>query len=292
MSEMKKRAQKKMKHKPNARHTLSEVLHSLQDIVNNELANITDDDSNKLLTNTTPTLSKEDVMNSLRELIGDVAAVDNTLEQISPDKTPENKIVETEPAMDEDQDSEATVEEGIIIDDSIDQVVATPDDVEFDIEPESDEALAINDAEIDPAPADEFKLEIEDPYAEKQNAIKNSRVDDNKNKERISTDMAKAASIGVQAEINWDDIPVLHEVVAPPPETGRTTTREAREIAIKVAAALNIESRKKGGGSMDIKTIMRLQSLLSQELQDRQDDGAAGDNVDDDTRGEPGGDGT
>lgn len=292
MSEMKKRAQKKMKHKPNARHTLSEVLHSLQDIVNNELANITDDDSNKLLTNTTPTLSKEDVMNSLRELIGDVAAVDNTLEQISPDKTPENKIVETEPAMDEDQDSEATVEEGIIIDDSIDQVVVTPDDVEFDIEPNSNEALAINDAEIDPAPANEFKLEIEDPYAEKQNAIKNSRVDDNKNKERISTDMAKAASIGVQAEINWDDIPVLHEVVAPPPETGRTTTREAREIAIKVAAALNIESRKKGGGSMDIKTIMRLQSLLSQELQDRQDDGAAGDNVDDDTRGEPGGDGT
>lgn len=289
---MKKRAQKKMKHKPNARHTLSEVLHSLQDIVNNELANITDENSDKLPTNTTPTLSKEDVMNSLRGLIGDVAAVDNTLEQISPDKTPENKIVETEPAMDEDQDSEATVEEGIIIDDSIDQVVATPDDVEFDIEPESDEALAINDAEIDPAPADEFKLEIEDPYAEKQNAIKNSRVDDNKNKERISTDMAKAASIGVQAEINWDDIPVLHEVVAPPPETGRTTTREAREIAIKVAAALNIESRKKGGGSMDIKTIMRLQSLLSQELQDRQDDGAAGDNVDDDTRGEPGGDGT
>lgn len=290
---MKKRAQKKMKHKPNARHTLSEVLHSLQDIVNNELANITDENSDKLPTNTTPTLSKEDVMNSLRELIGDVAAVDNTLEQISPDKTPENKIVETEPAMDEDQDSEATAEEGIIIDDSIDQVVVTPDDVEFDIEPNSNEALAINDAEIDPAPANEFKLEIEDPYAEKQNAIKNSRVGDNKNKERISTDMAKAASIGVQAEINWDDIPVLHEVVAPPPETGRTTTREAREIAIKVAAALNIESRKKGGGSMDIKTIMRLQSLLSQELQDRQDDdAAAGDNVDDDTRGEPGGDGT
>ena len=290
---MKKRAQKKVKHKPNARHTLSEVLHSLQDIVNNELANITDDNDNKLSTNTTSALSKEDVMNSLRTLIGDVAAVDNTLEQISPDKTPESKTAETEPAVNEEPDSEATVEEKIVIDDSIDETVAALDDVEFDNESRPDDALSnINTDDISPS-ADDFRLEIEDPYAEKQNAIKNSREGDNKNKERISTDIAKAASVGVQAEINWDDIPVLHEVVAPPPEPGRTTTREAREIAIKVAAALNIESRKKGGGSMDIKTIMRLQSLLSQELQDRQDDdAAAGDNVDDDARGEPGGDGT
>ncbi|MEE8482023.1 MAG: hypothetical protein V3S12_01600, partial [Acidiferrobacterales bacterium] len=104
---MKKRAQKKVKHKPNARHTLSEVLHSLQDIVNNELANITDDNDNKLSTNTTSALSKEDVMNSLRTLIGDVAAVDNTLEQISPDKTPESKTAETELAVNEKPDSEA-----------------------------------------------------------------------------------------------------------------------------------------------------------------------------------------
>ncbi len=290
---MKKRAQKKVKHKPNARHTLSEVLHSLQDIVNNELANITDDNDNKLSTNTTSALSKEDVMNSLRTLIGDVAAVDNTLEQISPDKTPESKTAETELAVNEKPDSEATVEEKIVIDDSTDEAVAALDDVEFDNESRPDDALSnINTDDISPS-ADDFRLEIEDPYAEKQNAVKKSRASDNENREHVKTGFAGATGSGEQAEINWDDIPVLHEVVAPPPETGRTTTREAREIAIKVAAALNIESRKKGGGSMDIKTIMRLQSLLSQELQDRQDDdAAAGDNVDDDARGEPGGDGT
>ena len=82
---------------------------------------------------------------------------------------------------------------------------------------------------------------------------------------------------------------MLKEVVAPPPAPDNSTSKEAQEIAVKVAAMLNIEARKKGeDSSMDIKTIMRLQSLLSQELQDRQDDDSPEKN---DKSGETSGDG-
>ena len=59
---------------------------------------------------------------------------------------------------------------------------------------------------------------------------------------------------------------MLNEVVAPPPTPDDATSKQARDIAIKVAAALNIELKKEGTGTMDIKTIMRLQSLLGREL--------------------------
>lgn len=275
---MKKRAQKKVKHKPNARHTLSEVLHSLQDIVNNELSNITEKDGVGLKPNTTPPLSKEDVMNSLRELIGDVAEVSHTLEPVSSPDNSEDASLEAEstagglenPMPDEESFDEALSLEQISSDNSMDEAVAELDGLAVNTDNEPDEAPAENDADNTPAPAEEFKLEIEDPNAHENRAVKNSRADDLENIEPINTDITKATSIGVQSEINWDDIPVLNEVVAPPPEPDHTTSQEAREIAIKVSAALNIESRKKGGGSIDIKTIMRLQKLLSQELQDRQ----------------------
>ncbi len=72
-----------------------------------------------------------------------------------------------------------------------------------------------------------------------------------------------------QVEINWDDIPVLNEIAAPPPAPDTELTQEARNIAIKVAPALNIEMRKQGSGQMDVKAILKLQSLIRNELEDR-----------------------
>jgi hypothetical protein len=103
-------------------------------------------------------------------------------------------------------------------------------------------------------------------------------------------DMANKSSNSAEhldpdTSLGWaDDIPVLTEVVDPrsldtePLEmkqlqdvVDRSLQRndlapEAREIAVKVAAKLNIEMRE-SGKQLDIKTIMRLQALLKEALE-------------------------
>lgn len=79
---------------------------------------------------------------------------------------------------------------------------------------------------------------------------------------------------------NLDDIPVLHEVVAPPAgsalagEPVSPTTvpplpapDRARDIVVRAVAKLNVEMRKSGGAGLDTKTILRLQQLIRRELE-------------------------
>ena len=77
--------------------------------------------------------------------------------------------------------------------------------------------------------------------------------------------------------IDLDDIPVLHEVVAPP--AGSALAGEpvsppplpapdrARDIVVRAVAKLNVEMRKHGGTGLDTKTILRLQQLIRRELE-------------------------
>lgn len=82
------------------------------------------------------------------------------------------------------------------------------------------------------------------------------------------------------ASFNLDDIPVLHEVVAPPAgsalagEPVSPTTEpplpapdRARDIVVRAVAKLNVEMRKHGGAGLDTKTILRLQQLIRRELE-------------------------
>lgn len=79
---------------------------------------------------------------------------------------------------------------------------------------------------------------------------------------------------------NLDDIPVLHEVVAPlagsalAGEPVSPTTEpplpapdRARDIVVRAVAKLNVEMRKSGGAGLDTKTILRLQQLIRRELE-------------------------
>ena len=77
---------------------------------------------------------------------------------------------------------------------------------------------------------------------------------------------------------NLDDIPVLHEVVAPPagsmltpppvpPQAPLPAPDRARDIVVRAVAKLNVELRKSGGAGLDTKTILRLQKLMRQELE-------------------------
>jgi len=245
---MKKSAQQKVKHKPNARHTLNEVLHSLQDLMHNELAEIADNGTRNSSAETTVPRSKEEVLRSLQALIGKSKSRPGDYTATGTDVTP----------MDELHLDNETIPTGL----------------EIDTATAASAADEIQDESSTPPPADEFRLEMEALH-ESGSSVKNGRAAKN------TSEQARDKSVesikhgrGKQVEINWDDIPVLKDVVAPAPITGSSTTREAREIAIKVAAMLNIETRKKGGeATLDARTIMRLQSLLSQELQQRQDDG-------------------
>lgn len=258
-AKLRKSAQQKVKHKPNARHTLNEVLHSLQDLMHNELAEITDDQTKNSSAETTVPRTKEEVLKSLQALIGKSknksASNDNTeidlpidtrLDQVPDESTPDDWLSE-------------------------DEVAQTG--LEIETETATTGTDGVQDDFPTPPPADEFRLEMEE-LQEFESRVENKPVEKKVSEHsRKKTINPVKHGKGEQVEIAWDDIPVLNEVVAPPPEPGSATTQEAREIAIKVAAMLNIEARKKGGEStLDVRTIMRLQSLLSQELLERQDD--------------------
>lgn len=85
---------------------------------------------------------------------------------------------------------------------------------------------------------------------------------------------------GTPESFNLDDIPVLHEVVAPPAGSALAgkplspTTEpplpapdRARDIVVRAVAKLNVEMRKSGGAGLDTKTILRLQQLIRRELE-------------------------
>ncbi len=250
---MKKRAQQKVKHKPNARHTLNEVLHSLQDLVHNEFAGIGGNDAEIASAKTNAPLSKEEVLNSLKALIGDVADTLPSDDMATVDEIPE-------PSPTDKTAGKRTK-----------KMQADASDLMEPVSAEAEGAQASDDTESAPPSADAFRLEMEEANESEPETVSQPASNNTGKRSRDYKSESEIHGTGAQVEINWDDIPVLNEVVAPPPPPDNVTTREAREIAIKVAAALNIEVRKKGGKSMDIKTIMRLQSLLSQELHDRRD---------------------
>jgi len=90
--------------------------------------------------------------------------------------------------------------------------------------------------------------------------------------------------LGGHVELELGDLPVLQDVVVPPPVATQLNLIEpplpnadrARELAVRVAARLNIERRKRGEPGIDTKTIHRLQQLLREELEKA---GAKGENT-------------
>lgn len=240
--------------------------------MHNELAEIADNEAGGSSAETTVPRSKEEVLKSLQALIRKskitTSSNDNTEVDLSLDT-----ILDQAPGEEIPGESTAKDNHAIIMDESLSDDETMPTSLDIDTEPAAAEADGVQGDLSAPPPADEFRLEMEElhesePKLENKPAAKNAPKQP---RDKIIKPIKHGK--GEQVEIVWDDIPVLNEVVAPPPVPDSATSQEAREIAIKVAAMLNIEARKKGGEStMDVRTIMRLQSLLSQELQEREDD--------------------
>jgi hypothetical protein len=96
----------------------------------------------------------------------------------------------------------------------------------------------------------------------------------------LSTPAMEPATPETTESIDLDDIPVLHEVVAPPAgsalaggpvspatEPPLPAPDRARDIVVRAVAKLNVEMRKSGGTGLDTKTILRLQQLIRRELE-------------------------
>jgi hypothetical protein len=74
-------------------------------------------------------------------------------------------------------------------------------------------------------------------------------------------------------ELAFDDIPVLQDVVSPPPPGSHSGSADApaidpqklRDLSVRVVARLNIELRKRGESPLDARLIDRLQGLLRDE---------------------------
>ena len=268
---MKKGAQQSEKHKPNTRHTLNEVLHSLQDMMHNELADIElPQEANAANPQGRPR-NKDDALNHLKALIGSQAP-----EPLATNDTFVKDEIDIELAAEETGQDAGVTESADAIDIEVDEI-ATDEVIHAgelsnpaDFSDEDDDTLEQDepDESIDApgtASAEDFALEMED--ASKPVPLADSQKAKSSSPKSHTTGSAKTPPVAAeQVEINWDDIPVLNDVVAPPPTPDDATSKQAREIAIKVAAALNIELKKQGTGTMDIKTIMRLQSLLGREL--------------------------
>lgn len=111
----------------------------------------------------------------------------------------------------------------------------------------------------------------------------------------IRQELEEIVAAAPPESVNWDDIPVLEEIAAHPDEELELTgaagadtptpltapapaPSQAREIAVKVVAKLNIELRKCGERTLDPRTIDRLQYVLREALET---EGKKGDNAQD-----------
>ncbi|MEJ2106310.1 MAG: hypothetical protein P8X48_03130 [Acidiferrobacteraceae bacterium] len=237
------------KHKPSTKHTLHEVLNSLQDVLNNELANDEDKKSAVAPETKSPNVihsrSRDEVLSSLKALIGAAAAGEPL------PRPGKRSTAASGGPSDIGEDLKPS------------QVARTPDSM--DPEPETD----LEDTVASP---EEFHLEMEEPAptqpvpeADPDAAEGSAQLQDTPPPKPARGRSRRGKP--KQIEIGWDDIPVLNDVVAPPPEALDQEVRpEIRDIAIKVAAALNIELKRASKEALDVKMVMQLQSLLQHEL--------------------------
>lgn len=239
-----KKSDPRPKHKPSTKHTLHEVLNSLQDVLNNELADEdgvrrSTEENKAEIPNVLHTRKRDEVLSSLKALIGAAAAGE-------PLPTPQPPV---------DEAPESGEEPG------------QPDDV-----PPTEAIDPYLEHASESAGTDEFHLEMEDSLPPAQDDRLETAPPAAAGRDRESEVPSPASPRHrrrkpKQMEIGWDDIPVLNEVVLPAPEEiNLEITPEIRDIAIQVAAALNIELKRAGKETLGVKVVMQLQTLLQREL--------------------------
>lgn len=250
----------KPKHKPSTKVTLGEVLASLKDLVRNEFYDPSEDSS--------VTGNQDEASKAASQTAGSISG--QPRKRGRPRKYPLTRV----------QDYSYSQEQG----DLFGELPHTDEP-----EPERLPGASARESERPKPVAKRPTIKLETGQirtnlkvvGNRQPATDTGQTPSNERKP-ARIDMAKNTNHAEQApedpvSLNWaDDIPVLTDIVedllsaTEEPATEprpKTPAPEARAIAVKVAAKLNIEMRETGGEQLDIKTIMRLQSLLKEALE-------------------------
>lgn len=235
----------KLKHKPNEKHTLDEVLKSLQDLIHNDLLHGTGKPAGTPETGTAPATSEsgasthpgssatnaevplESVVESLEELVAkDLADDDRTSNDTPKETAPEPESPASSPTKKPD-----VAQQAFGFDDDWNTPAAAP---------------AAEPATPPPVESTaDFEIETPTPEAEPSPDFDIPTLT-----EPVSTE-----------HFTDDDIPVLEDVAA----AGEMST--AHEIAERVVAQLNAERQARGEPALDAGVLEALRALLREELE-------------------------
>jgi len=201
----------KTRHKPSTKHTLDEVLRTLQDLVRNELSEVPP------ATSAPPAQLAEDSLADAGEL-PPLEAFESLLEaELSPETTP---VPESVIDIEVHEELERLEPEPFL-----NEAIGT-------MSTDEPEPPVLTDVVV-PAPSD--------------------------------TSAERTWRAPEQTSINWDDIPVLNDVVEPDGMV-QITHEQVRTVAIQSVARLNIELRKAGQVPLEAAMIDRLEAALREAL--------------------------
>ena len=253
------------KHKPQKKHTLEEVLKSLQDLIRNDLIAAQRGGSGPALPAlNAPPPAATDAFDTALDTLDHL--IDHELIE------PAQQARTAPPAADDDlpPDDENWPDDDTLINESLaaDEAFSVTDDAGKDLAPE--ERTVPTEPAAPRGAQNTFAFEA--PPAGASNGADESPAPDT-DIEPTTDDESNATDMPPRAHsarsLPEDDIPVLHEVaheILAAADGALPTPEQAREIAVHVVARLNIELRKGGAAPLDPSTIDRLQQLLREAL--------------------------
>ncbi len=247
------------KHKPQKKHTLEEVLKSLQDLIRNDLIatqGVGAQPKPPAIEPPSPSTDSFDTaLDTLDHLI-DHELIEPVSHARAAPPPPDDELPENEDWPDDD----TVINQSLAAEEAL-KANARGEDVSLPelttpATPEAPRGVQ-NAFSFDALTADAAASDAEDrpEFATDAASEPNAAVE--------TPDTPAPATPGT-----LDDIPVLHEVaheILSAPGT-LPTPEQARDIAVHVVARLNIELRKGGAQPLDPSTIDRLQKLLREAL--------------------------
>lgn len=248
------------KHKPQKKHTLDEVLKSLQDLIRNDLiaaARVAGGTAPAALPPAEPASSTpSDPFHSALDTLDTL--IDHELVEPA-------KQARAAPVPDDLPDDENWPDDDTLINESLaaDAAFSATLDDGKDLAPETSGAAH----EPEPARGMQNAFSFDDTKPTDTDAFETpATLEPTTENEPNEPDVPPRRNTAQTPP--EDDIPVLHEVaheiLAAAPEL--PTPEQARDIAVHVVARLNIELRKGGAQPLDPSTIDRLQQLLREAL--------------------------
>jgi hypothetical protein len=251
---------KQPRHKPSPRHTLQEVLRSLQDMVRNELAAVEPRPVEPPPAPAPPIRTPADIEAGLSQVLTVLPSQTGTPQDAATPSAPAAAIEQPQPPPPAPAVPAAALEP--------EPLVLTPAPPPAPVTPEPPPEPPPVRAAKRPQPADrQLKLPIFEsaPPAEPVAPV-------------AAVHAEPAQAVPAEAPVP-DDIPVLRDAVfvpptRPPPAPAPPVQIEiplpppdtAREIAIQVAARLNVELRQSGRRGLSSEAILRLTQLLREAL--------------------------